>query len=64
VASDDRAKHPSPGRIKRLLDRLAAILLGLPAERQQAFREYVDEQVTKEGSDDGRDAAEGDSGQR
>lgn len=62
MAADDSAEHPDEGRVKDLLDRLAAILRGLPADRQQAFREYLDEQIKE--ADHGGDAAEGDRGQR
>lgn len=62
MATDNGAEHPSEDRVKELLDRLAAILRGLPADRQQAFREYLDEQIEQEESDNGRDAAEGGPG--
>jgi hypothetical protein len=58
MAADDREKHRSPGRVRKLLDRLAEILRGLPPDRQEAFREYVDEQA--EADDDGGGTEEGD----
>jgi hypothetical protein len=64
MAADDREEHPSPGRVRKLLDRLAEILRGLPPDRQEAFREYLDEQAEGEDDDDGGGAEEGDREQR
>jgi hypothetical protein len=51
VGSPDREANPGKGRIRRLYDRLAAIVRGLPPDRQEAFAEYLDEQIRDE---DGR----------
>jgi hypothetical protein len=64
VATDDGTKHPEKeGRVKELLDRLADVLRGLPPDRQQAFQEYLNEQIAKE-ADNGGDPAEEDPGDR
>jgi hypothetical protein len=44
VAADDNQPDSKEGRIKRLYDRLAAIVRGLPPERAEAFREHLSEQ--------------------
>jgi hypothetical protein len=49
--------------VRKLLDRLAEILRGLPPDRQEAFREYLDEQAEKE-NDDGGVTEEGDREKR
>ncbi len=49
----EREGDSGESRIKRLYDRLAAIFRRLPADRQQAFREHLDEQAKKENDDDG-----------
>jgi hypothetical protein len=61
VAERDREADTSKGRIKRLYDRLAAILRGLRPDRRKAFDEYLDEQ--KE-NDNGGSLADRDQGQR
>jgi hypothetical protein len=52
--------------VKRLYDRLAKILRGLPAHRREAFREHLGEQEQreqqKETDDDGGSTPKGDSG--
>jgi hypothetical protein len=64
VAADDLEEHPDEGRVKQLLDQLAEVLRSMPADRQKAFRKYLDEQIEQEETDDGRDPEEGDPGQR
>jgi hypothetical protein len=61
MAAHDRKADPRKGRVKRLYDRLAAILWGLRPDRRQAFGEYLNEQEKK---DRGRNPPEGDPGQR
>ena len=61
MGSHERKGHPGEGRIKKLIDELAEILRGLPPDRQEAFREYLDAQIKQEeGEHDGRDPAETD----
>ena len=60
MAADDHPQHPEEDRIKQMLDRLAEILRQMPADRQKAFRDYLDEQIEQEGEDDGGDVAAGD----
>ena len=64
MAADDREGHPRKGRLRRLYDRLAEILRGLPPDRREAFGEHLDEQVKKEEKDDGGSTEEGDRGKR
>ena len=64
MAADDRAKHRAKGRVKKLLDRLAEILRGLPPDRQKAFREYLDGKAAQEEKDDGGDVEDGDRAKR
>lgn len=63
MEAHDRAGHSGEGGLRRLYDRLAAILRRLPPERRDAFQEYLDEQEKKEKTDGG-DAAKGDPGKR
>ena len=53
----EREGDSGAGRIKRLYDRLAAIFRRLPPDRQQAFREHIDEQAKKEDDDGGNPEA-------
>jgi hypothetical protein len=52
MAANDDQEHSEEDRIKRLIDRLAEVLWGLPPDRQQAFREYLDERIKHEEADD------------
>ena len=58
MEAHQREGNPSEGRIKQMLDDLAEILRSLPTDRQDAFREYLDERIKQE-EDDGGDSAEG-----
>ncbi len=59
MAADDPAQHPDEGRVKELLDQLAELLRRLPPDRQEAFREYLDDKIKMEEVDDGRETADG-----
>ena len=48
MGSHDREEDLGKGRIRGLYDRLAAIVRGLPPDRQEAFAEYPDEQICEE----------------
>ena len=48
MATDDSVEHPDEEHVKRLLDQLAEILRKLPPDRQEAFQEYLSEQIQRE----------------
>lgn len=63
MAAHDHPEYSEKARVRGLFDQLAERLRELPADRQEAFREYLDEQIRKE-ENYGRDSAAGDQGQR
>lgn len=65
MAANDREEHPAEDGVKELLDRLADLLRSLPPDRQEAFREYLDDKIKQEGeADNGGDAAQGNREER
>ena len=51
-AHDDSA-DPAKDRIRRLYDRLAEAVEGLPPDRLEALEEYLDDEQAKEASSEG-----------
>jgi hypothetical protein len=60
MAPHERGTDTGQSRLKRLYDRLAALLHRIPPERRTAFTEYLDVQTDPTTSDDGRAAQEDD----
>jgi len=62
----ERGEHHQPaageraGRIKRLYDRLAAILRGLPPDRLEAFHDHLQDTEASDDADDHRGPEAGD----
>jgi hypothetical protein len=65
MAGNDHPEDSKAGRVRRLYDRLASILKGLPADRREAFQEHLRKQdehgeETNQADDDHGPAQSGD----